>query len=179
MSILKLLTKGRSIKLYRSILDLPIWNWDQVKKTEDRRYLIKLKDYDELPKIEVPADLWNDLLKQYKEDFEEQGTAGYVFEKFVESQILLRDEVIMSCDEYNPNLSSTIVRRKQAEKELENMPTGGKQTLEDQAVVLEIFFKMSFDTRKTSTYRWYKYIQEYERRIEELNRQQSKGTKKN
>ena len=165
MSTFKKLEKDRTIKLYRTIKDLPIWNWDQIKSTGDKRYLIKLDDYDELPKVEVPVELWQDLLKEYKDNFSESGNIGsFGYEKFIEYQILLKEEVIASCDEENIMLSSIKVKRQMAEKELENLPSSS-QTLDDQAIHMEIFFKTPFNVKQISVYRWYKYAQEYERRI--------------
>lgn len=175
MSTSKSQEKDRTIKLYRTIKDLPIWNWDQVKSTGDRRYLIRLDDYDELPNTEVPIELWQDLLNEYNDDFQDSGTIGsFAYEKFIEHQILLKEEVIASCDEANVMLSSIKVKRQMAEKELENLPRSS-QTLDDQAIYMEIFFKIPFNVKQISVYRWFKYAQEYERRIKELDEQRKRS----
>ena len=167
MNILKRRKKDPIIKLYRSIESLPIWNWDQVKKTDDLRYLIKPKEYEELPEVEVAETVWQTMLDEYSDNFKDIGTGGHFYDKYMDLQKALRDEVIFSCDEFNSKLSKTKVKVKQLEKDLELAPTE-KQGLEWQAIQMEIFFSKDFDTKTISTYRWYKYLQEYERRIEEL-----------
>jgi hypothetical protein len=165
-----MLKKSPIIKLYLTIYDCPIWNWDKVKKTDDLRYLIRLKDYDELPDAEVSMDVWNDMQGEYMQHFKDMGTSGHYFDKYLDLQKTLRNEVIYSCDEYSPLLSKTVVRRKQMEQDLEAMPTIS-QTIEDQAVHMELFFDKApgaFNTKLISVYRWYKYLQEHERRCNEI-----------
>jgi len=175
MSIFKKLEKDHSIKLYRTIKDLPIWNWNETKKTGDKRYLIRLDDYDDLPKVKVPEELWRKLLNEYNNEFQDLGSIGnFGYEKFIEHQMLIKEELIASCDDNNPMLSSIITKRKMVEKELENLPKSS-QTLEEQAIHMEIFFKIQFDVKLISTYRWFKYTQEYERRIKELEEQKRRS----
>lgn len=66
-------------KLYTSIRNLPLARFFDILNTNDYRYLLKLKDYDNLPKIkmdlsEIWADIYEDFLiksdnKEYKYRF--------------------------------------------------------------------------------------------------------------
>ena len=173
MKIFNSRKKMQSLPLYRSIHDLPIWNWEQVKRTNDRRFLIVLVDYTVLPDIEVEERVWNVMLDEYRKAFDGVASTSYHFNKHLEYYIMLRDEVMMSCDEYNPKLSVTKTRRMQMERELEDMPKGS-QTIEEQAVIFQIFFDKepgAFNVKRITTYQWFKYIQEYERRAEQLSKQ--------
>lgn len=165
--------RKQSISLHRTIETLPVWNWEQVKKTGDYRYLLKLEDYDDLPEIEMTGEHWLTLQDEFSQRCGVTDRGSHYMDKFIELQRLIRDEIVYSCDEYNPKLSKTKAKRKILERELEDVPKV-EQTLEDQAIQLEIFFQREFDVRKMSVLIWNKYLQEYERRIEELqNRKRS------
>jgi len=167
-------TSVQSIRLYRTIADLPMWNWEQIKKTSDLRYLIRLDDYDELPEIDVSGDLWDSLQDEFSEKCGMTESGGYHFDKFIELQKLKRDEIIYSCDEHNSKLSKTKIKIKLLEGEIEEIPVS-QQTLYDQVVRLEIFFTRDLDPKTTSVLKWHIYLNEYEKRINELAKS-PKGT---
>jgi hypothetical protein len=55
------------IDAYTSIDTLPIWNFDKYLQTNDARYLLRLSNYDNLPQIEIPANIVIDLMQSYAE----------------------------------------------------------------------------------------------------------------
>lgn len=167
---MKVKTREPSISLYLTIEDLPIWNWEKIKETGDLKYLIKEGEGD------VPEGLWQDLQDEYARRCEIDGVQGHFMDKVIELHETIRDLLICSCDDHNPNTAKLKVKRKLLEKEINEIPTT-EQTLEDQAIRLEIFFSRDFDTKKMSVLRWHKYIKEYERRIEELQRSQQNHKK--
>jgi len=168
-------TGGQSIRLYQTIADLPQWNWEQIKQTNDLRYLIKLEDYDELPEVEVEEGLWLTLQDEFKEKCGMEGSGGYYFDKVIDLWKLKRDMIIYSCDEYNSKLSKTKTKIKQLEGEIEDIPVS-KQTIDKQVVMMEIFFKCNLNPRTTSVLRYNIYLNEYERQIEELQRGKAVNT---
>lgn len=178
MKIFKILKRSPSIRLFRTIYECPIWNWHQVRQTGDFRYLIRLEDYEHLPDVstEPLEDVWLAMQDEFNEHFKDSSTGGYYYDKFVQYYQLLRDEVIYGCDAYNAKLSVTRTRRKQLEKELEKLPQK-PQGVEEQAVMLEIFFQKDINTKTISVFRWYKYIEQYERRIEQIEKTKSNKAK--
>ena len=160
--------KKQSTRLYQSIEVLPVWNWEEIKKTGDLRYLIIEGEGEGL------EDLWLRLQDEFNERVGMSETGNHFHDKFMEAQELRLQELIYSCDEYHPKLSRTKIERGLLEKELKDMPVI-RQTLEDQAIQLEIFFTTepgAFNPKTTSVLIWYKYLNEHERRIKELQRSQ-------
>ena len=158
--------KKQSIRPYRSLEELPVWNWHKAKQG-DLRYILRLDDYDTLPDVEVRQEDWESIEQEFFNKFGKSGTGGYYFDKFIELQRAIRDMIVYTCDE-SPKLSKTKVKIAQLEKELEQVPEA--QTLEEQAVTMEVFFNRDFDVRRMSTYKWFTYINEYERRIAEIKK---------
>ena len=54
-------------ELYRSIEDLPMWNFRKIISEGDTRYLYKLKDYFKLPKKYPDYIKWDDIFWEYIE----------------------------------------------------------------------------------------------------------------
>lgn len=166
MKIFQSKRKEQNIRPYRSLEELPIWNWDRAKQG-DLRYILKLDDYDTLPDVEVRPEDWERLEQEFFDKFGKSGTGGYYFDKYMELQRAIRDMVIYTCDE-SPKLSKTKVKITKLERELGEAPEA--QTLQEQAVTMEVFFNREFDVRRMSTYKWFTYINEYERRIAEIKK---------
>jgi hypothetical protein len=124
--------------------------------------------------VDVLEQHWTDLQDEYAKKCGVDGMAGHYMEKTIEYYKLMQKEIIYGCEEYNSKLSKIKTKRKLLERELDDMPVV-EQTLEDKAIQLEIFFNRDFDTRTTSVLRWHKYLKEYERRVEELQRSQKDG----
>ena len=64
-----ILSKIHKFKVYESLDFLPIWNYKQVEKTQDLRYLIKGVDYEHLPNayqniIPIWEKIYNDFIEQ-------------------------------------------------------------------------------------------------------------------
>lgn len=164
----RMFTTKRSIQkytLYRTIEDLPIWNWERCKRGE-LRYLIIEGESDGVSDG-VLNELWGELQDEFNEKCGMSDRGSHGMDKITDLYKAIRDEIIYSCDDHNPKLSRVKTKRRILEKEIEQMPIS-EQTLEDQAIQMEIFFTRDFDVKKTSVLRWYKYLQEYEKRTEQL-----------
>ena len=161
--------------------EIPIWNWDKIKHTLDLRYLIRHEDFSQLiDEAEVDQELLSELYFNMQDEVhkiqDSQTYGGHYLDQHIELLELKKQKLIMSCDDYNANLSMIKTKIAQLENEINaNSEHKSEQTLEDQAVILIVFFKFEIDTKKMSAYKWYKLMQSYDRQTEELNRQRSRS----
>jgi len=177
MILLKKRKANQSSRLYQDLKELPIWNWDKIQKSGDLRYLIILDDYEDLPEadnLETLAEHFYEIQDEFHLIQDGAKTiGGHYMEKWIELLELKRDALVMSCDDYNPHLSVAKTKITMSEREFKERAessSGEPQDLEEQAVFLEIFFKMPFDTRKMSTFKWFKYLQSYEEQAQEIRK---------
>ena len=159
--------KSIVIKPYRTIETLPIWHYKKVPSTGDLRYLLKLEDYDELPKkCKIGLQkIWQDIQTEFFEKVDFNDTQDYYFEKSQKLLMLKLDEAIAEAGEtHNPKLSRMKVDIKLLENELkDDLLDNKQQTFEDQIVMLESHYKIEINPQRTSTLKFYKYLQLYER----------------
>ena len=147
------------MKYYRTIEDLPIWNFNKVSETNDVRYLLKLDDYYTLPK-KAP---YEELIKIYEDIYTE------VFEKFKfndslddkvreDKDLLILQLKILAGEKH---LNTILKIKKRQIKDRLDMVKVEPQTFEKKVVILESYFKLPFDVYKMSTVRFYTYLQLY------------------
>lgn len=140
-----------------------MWNYDRVLETGDLRYLLKLEDYDELPRIWVTPQRWEEIQQQVFDRIGMTDTAREGFDKLRRKiQLDLKE---LSMDEDDPKLSITRTRKKQTEQE----EPITQQDLYDQVAMLRAFFHVDFDVKKMSVIEYYKQIQLYERHSREAS----------
>lgn len=140
-----------------------MWNYDRVLETGDLRYLLKLEDYDELPRIWVIPQRWEEIQQQVFDRIGMTDTAREGFDKLRRKiQLDLKE---LSMDEDDPKLSITRTRKKQTEQE----EPITQQDLYDQVAMLRAFFHVDFDVKKMSVIEYYKQIQLYERHSREAS----------
>lgn len=164
--ILRKKRKATSIRLYRSIDTLPIWNYDRVIKTGDLRYLMKLVDYDDLPIVDIHRSHWERIQTEVFEKVGMGDASREQMDKVYRKMMLDLDEMILDKD--SPKLSRVKTRRKQLEQELERPVKS--QDIYDQVAALRAFFHVDFDLRKMSVLEYYKQIELYEKQIRQLQR---------
>ena len=58
---------GPTLKLYKSIDELPIWNFEKINKTSDLGYLYS--EYQEKPKIDNLDDVWEAIYNEFIKEF--------------------------------------------------------------------------------------------------------------
>jgi hypothetical protein len=64
----------RKYKIYKTLDFLPIWNFKQIEKTQDLRYLIKSIDYESLPTVYLDLDnIWEILHMNFIEQSNPEG----------------------------------------------------------------------------------------------------------
>lgn len=93
--------KQESLSVYNSIEDLPMWNWNKIHETKNLNYLLKKKDYKNLPNIfkKTLVDNWLDLNQQV---FDEFGMSDK-YEQYIrltKLQIQLRCEKVIQEDRF-------------------------------------------------------------------------------
>lgn len=85
-----------SVKLYKSVNTLPLWNYIRVVETDDLRYLAILDYYDDLPQIEVDRSIWDGIMLDYFDSLNNQKSRNYI-KKYV-SLIVARKEILLLTD---------------------------------------------------------------------------------
>lgn len=165
--------KDTKTKFFRTADDLPIWNWRKISETDDLRYLIKSEDYDELidedkVNLEQLQEAYFDIQNEVNELMTPDTISGHYLHEHIELLEMKKQELIMMCQGGDPMLSVTRTKIKQKEVQLASRSTGTRrQTLEEQAVILELFFKITIDVKKTSTKKFYLYQNNYDKQIAE------------
>ncbi len=153
---------------FRSIEELPIWNWNKIKEEEDFRYLLKLDDYFDLPvpDPEVIVELgflWEKVKDQFTERFGFPDQFKRIEKKRIEIDLLMLDFIITG----DIGLQTLIqVKRKQLEGMIKKIQQDSDQPFEEQVVILESHFKLAIDTHKVSVLRYYSYVNIFEADVE-------------
>jgi hypothetical protein len=152
------------MKYYKSIDELPLFNYSKVIKTNDLRYLIISGDYDNPTKLEK-----NDIKKLFKAweiiNDEVITLIGITDEakqimRLERSIALLKVEMITNDDKS----LSTVIEIK--ERELLLSRPINKSTIEEITILLELRLHMQIDVHKTSVEKFYNYIKVLKKNIE-------------
>lgn len=77
---------------YRSIDDLPVWNWNEIHKTSDLKYLIRTDDYGKVKGSWVFNDLYDNILQEYVKDIG--------FGDFFEKQFNIKKKLGLACAKF-------------------------------------------------------------------------------
>ena len=150
------------MKYYRSEEEIPIWNLNKINETTDIRYLLKLEDYFELPKIgkefEKMSKVYSDISEKLFEKF------GFD-ERFInkmrdEKELLIMQLRILAGEKY---LGAILKAKNKIKKEGQAVVKVKNQTFEEKVVLLETHFKMPFDVHKMSALKFYTYMDLYKR----------------
>ena len=170
--------KAETPKTYRSLEDLPAWNFYQIRKNGDFRYLYKLEEYYDLEEIEpgeeLPA-LWSDLFDQYIDTF----GLGKEYKEALELRreiVILQAEVLMT---KNTFLNNKIRHKQMRLDELTTTKDEQKiSTFEEQVIALERWRKMPIDSKTITCVRFFylmKQMNEEARKNQITNLMKSHG----
>jgi hypothetical protein len=160
---------------YENIEDCPIWNFSKVGETGDLRYLLKLEQYNVLPKIDtaklsiVYEQIINTIIAKF-------GISESLFTKGIEEKALLILKLKYLAGEKH---LWAIIKIK--EKQFEEKQTDKKAVdFTEQVVIMESHFKVPFDVHKMSIDKFYTYLKLYQdvsnrAKAEHLKNQAGKG----
>lgn len=142
-------------RLYKHIELLPLFNWIQVLKNNDLRYLIVLEDYNELPKVEDQSILesnWDNIQSQIIDLVGISESTLYILERQKEI-VRLRLEMFETGDIGNMPFINKYL------KELHKYTAQNTVVnWEEKIAEVELFFKFQIDIQKTSVSRFLTYL---------------------
>jgi len=149
---------------------LPIWNYEKIKKTGDKRYLIKLDNYNKLPENGISKDelesTWDDISFELVEEF---GISEQTRRLIDYQRQLLKFRWHYEIE--GKKIFLNRIREVENKiKDIIDLKSGG-QKFEKQVAILESFFKFPFDVFKMSVLRYFTYIELYDEQITELKQQ--------
>ena len=141
-------------KLYKSIDDLPQWNWVQIHKTDNLAYLKKLDSYRKIEK-EVTnelQDLWQTIYDEYLEEF---GLSKEYIEHLNKKKEIarLKKEYILTGDRNILNL----IDIEEAEL-IDSYTKTESQEFESVVVGIEKMQGIRIDPKKITVYQYNNYI---------------------
>ena len=145
------------MKFYRTIEELPIWNYNKVSESGDVRYLLKLEDYFELPdkgfKLKELAQTFVNIADELFEGFG-------VDERAITSMIEEKDILIMKLKWLagEKTFKTSYKIKSKIKNDREAMVANKKQTFDERIVMLESYFKKDFDVYKMSVSKFYTYL---------------------
>ena len=152
-------------RLYQSIETLPIWNYHKVQTTGDLKHLVIRGR----PKHNVLLKLWERLQEEFTEKVGLSDVGNAIIQKSKKLMIAELDRIIAEV-EGGHNLSKAKVTIKQLTRELSERPESSIQSLDEQAAILESWFKIGIDIHTVSVLRFYKYLELYQKQIEQYER---------
>ena len=150
------------MKYFRTIEDLPIWNFEKVSETGDIRYILKLEDYFELPEEGFDPDTLVDVFIKVSDDlFDNFGVDDKAITKMIEEKDLLILKLRWLSGERTMKAIFNIKNKIVEERESQKGPT--KQSFNERIVMLESYFKKDFDVYKMSVSKFYTYLKLYKK----------------
>jgi len=150
------------MKFYRTIEDLPIWNFEKISETGDIRYMLKLDDYFDLPEKVFNLDSMVDAFMDISDDlFERFGIDDRTITKMLEEKDLLILKLRWLAGEKTVKAIYNIKNKVVEER---NNQVGPKvQSFEERIVLLETYFKKDFDVYRMSVSKYYTYLNLYKK----------------
>ena len=145
------------MKFYRTIEELPIWNYNKVSESGDVRYLLRLDDYFELPdkgfELKELAQTFVDIADEL---FERFGVDEIAITSMIEEKDILMMKLKWLAGEKIFRTSYKI--KKKVRDDRQAMVGDKKQTFDERIVMLESYFKKDFDVYKMSVAKFYTYL---------------------
>jgi len=150
------------MKFYRTIEELPIWNFDKINEQGDVRYMLKLDDYFELPEIGIDYDTLVDHFIQVSDElFERFGVDDRAITNMMEEKDILIIKLKWLAGEKTFKTRYKI--KSKIREDRESMVGDKKQTFEEKIIMLESYFKKDFDVYKMSVAKFYTYLDVFKR----------------
>ena len=146
---------SKQIELYKSIDDLPIYNFHKVMVTDDFRHLVKNKISDKQYAFNIDkiGKKWITFYDEYLDHF----GLTKSHEKVIEQQTKIAILTIKRWEKNDKSMEAVIEIEKQKLNEL----TGKKKkdsTFEEDVAVIEKYRGIGMDAKKTSVKMFYTYI---------------------
>lgn len=153
MWLYKKLTK--SIDLYKSIDDLPIYNFHKVMLSDDFRFLVKHKISDKQYAfyIDKLGEKWVSHYDEYLDHF----GLSKAHSKIIDQQTKIAKLIIKRWEREDKSLESVIEIEQMRLKELSGKREK-KSTFEEDIAVIEKYRGIGMDAKKTSVKMFYTYI---------------------
>lgn len=150
------------MKFYRTIEELPIWNFEKINEQGDVRYMLKLDDYFELPEIGIDYDTLVDYFIQISDElFERFGVDDRAITNMMEEKDILMIKLKWLAGE--KPFKTTYKIKNKIREDREAMVGDKKQTFEEKIIMLESYFKKDFDVYKMSVAKFYTYLDVFKR----------------
>jgi hypothetical protein len=149
-----------SYKHYRSIEELPAWNFSKIMEKRDYRYLLKLPDFFDMDEVKLHdsvnlSSVWDKIFDEYIAEFG-------LSEDFVKVLNLQRKIAMLKIQMVTKNqwsMRAAIEIENSKLQQLFKSSSGEKSKFEEVLAYIEQFFKISLDTHKVSTKRFYTYLE--------------------
>jgi len=146
---------SKQIELYKSIDDLPIYNFHKVMVTDDFRHLVKNKISDKQYAFNIDkiGKKWITFYDEYLDHF----GLTKSHEKVIEQQTKIAILTIKRWEKNDKSMEAVIEIEKQKLNEL----TGKKKkdsTFEEDVAIIEKYRGIGMDAKKTSVKMFYTYI---------------------
>ena len=143
-------------KYYRSIENLPQWNFDKILNTDDLRYLLVLDDYFDMDSVAIPKTLdlnavWIKIFDEYIQTF----GLSEAFQKKQRQKIKIAKLKLEMVLKENWGIEAII---RNEEKKLESESEGNDITMEELTAHIEKSRKMPIDIMKVSVKMFNTYL---------------------
>jgi hypothetical protein len=146
--------KNKSIdcELYKSIDELPIYNFDMIRKTNDFRYLYKTNDIEKIKKDESLEKQWEIIFNEYINEFG-------LSENYKIHLMFLQDAINHYNNAYNKGQTHEITFAKIAELKAEElMKQGENKTLGELSALIAKKMGFRINIKEISVREFYNYI---------------------
>ena len=151
--------KRKYIKAYLTIDELPIWNFDKVRTEKELRYLLRLKDYNKLPKTSLNLEeIWEDIYYQYLDEFGDSD----ISRQLSIAEINYWDIYWNLMDTNNRKLITKIHLKIKEIDRIKKLIDMNPQSLAKQIEIVERWRRLPIDPKKTSVLMWYTYVKAME-----------------
>lgn len=139
-------------KIYRDISELPIWNWVQIMKKKDLKYLYKDDDYGHLKSQESFVEVWDEMYLDYLNRF---GLTNDYMDVLEKRKLIAKKQIRIAV--YNDTAEQTFLEIE--ELELEDMlKKYDKYEFTDNLANLEASLKFIIDPKVLSTEKYFSHI---------------------
>jgi len=145
-------------KTYKTLEDLPAWNFYKIKEKNDVRYLYVMDDYSELPEVNnVLNDIWVDVQFEYYDLIGLTKEEKQLFE-IRKDIVILEAELAITQERF---LLNKINRKKKELLKMYENKEGVTLSFEEQIIMLENWRKIPIDSKKITCVRFFTLKKQY------------------
>ena len=144
---------------YKSIEDLPIWNFNNIIDKDDMRYLLKLEDYNNLPTKKLPPldVIWMSIYDEYLNLFG-------INKKYETYLIRMKNLIILEFEKNIDKSLETVYDRAKLEM-YDNIPKQDDKSFEKQLLAMIRYFKVTIDIKTISVKQFYTNMETIQKEI--------------